>query len=515
MKSKVTQPRRATRLLSRERSLLRALWLLFACALTAPRAAAWAQSDAELLTRLEEPSSDASRVLINPTTIFVWPAHDLRPLFSANPDPVALKEREEELERAELSLLQALGAYRNLRVKPPAETLKMARERSAYQRVLSLARGFARRGVRSYREVELAQGLTQLESAIELFEQAQQHSVDPSEVAQLYLTLGLIAVEQSRMLPAHLAFREALLLNPRLRVRADFDGANVARSFEEARAQLIALPVEELTRLAERALRHQRTSASAQQLRLWRTPSGLSSALYLWRGEHLEVKRDQSFGLEPQALSALSARVWSCVPLSRNLSNSSERQLRLDASLSGLSFASTPLSFVLFRGGELSASLDALDTLSLLVGGAWHISGRDQREDLRLDVSSYELYLGPQWRFGAEGAEGISGSLSLSAVASYMSRAMITREVGCKYFELVEALPPQLCQPARDITRFDPSWGIGPRLDLRLRVPIARALSLHLRLSSSSALYLNSARPFELPISLGLGLGYIFHLKGD
>lgn len=484
-------------------------------ALYATSGSAFAQSDVELLSALEEPHAEGSPAPAQATTLYLWPVVDLRPLFEGSTPSLDTDEGSSR-EALERRLLGGLRAYTNLEVKGPEDALSYAQARRGYQRVLALARGFARRGVQSYREVELGQALAQLESALELFEQAQQHSVDPAEVAQLHLTLGLIAVEQSQVLPALLSFREALLLNPRLRVRVEFDGPQVAKIFEQARAQLMSLPIDELTRLAERARRPLRRDPQPHQLRAWYTPRGLSTTLSLWRGEHLELKRDQTrAGVQASAINALASRLWACLPLRRGRLSSIPRELRVDLMYHGLTFINSPVSFVLFQGIETSASLHTTRAISTYLGGSWHISGRDSREDLRADVSVYELYLGPQWRFGGASRDRVSGAISLSATLTHHTAVTVSREVGCKYFELSDPLPPQLCQPSRDITRFNPSWGLGPRLDALLNVPLARAFSLHVRLSAGTSVYQSEDRPFELPISAGLGVGYIFHLGDD
>ena len=494
-------------------------WLVACCVLTISTLIAQvrrshAESDVELLSALSAPRVAGEPAPAQLTTLYVWPVIDLRPLYVTSLSTPPSSGERVARETLEQRLIELLKGYHNLKVKGPAESAKLAKRKRGYDRVVSLARGFARRGVQSYREVELSQAQAQLESALELFEQAQQYSVDPAEVAQLFLTLGLISVEQGQPLPALLAFREALLLNPRLRVREEFDGPKVAKIFEQARAQLISLPTDELVRLAERARRAPR-DAQPHQLRAWYTPDGLFTTLSVWRGEHLELKRDRASGASLRALSALGARLWACLPVRRAPVVSGPRAVRVDLMYHARSFIESPVSVVLFQGMEGSVSVQTKGRLSTLLGGSWHVSGRDRREDLRADVSAYELYLGPQWRFGRDELGHVSGGVSLSASLSYQSAVIVSREVGCKYFELSEPLPPQLCQPSRDITRFPSNWAIGPRVDALLNLSITRAFSLHIRASAGTTVYESQERAFELPISAGVGAGYIFHLGGE
>lgn len=485
--------------------LLRQVLLL--CLLCALSTVSWAQPDVAVLSQVE--NSLGKEGLLQQTTLYVWPVIDLRPLFELSP------QSEPTSRSIEKYLVKGLVAYRNLKIIEPIQSLKYARSKRGYERILELARGFARRGVQSYREVELAQAQVQLESALELFEQAQQHSIDAAEVAQVHLTLGLIAVEQNQVLPAHLSFRESLLLNPRLRVRLEFDGPQVSKIFEQARAQLTNLPMDELVRLAERARKPQRRDPQPHQLRSWQTPQGLSTTLSIWKGEHLELKRDQVKGVDPYIISTLSARIWACLPIKREQILLERRFIRLDILYSMLSFIDAPVSFVPFQGFETSLSFNPLRSISVFLGGSWHISGRDTREDLRTDVSNYELYLGPQWRFGQNTNQSVTGAISLSASLTHHTKVSVSREVGCKYFDLKDQLPPQLCQPNQDITLFQASWALGPRIDALLNIPISKALSLHFRVSASTSVYQSEIRSFELPISAGLGVGYIFHLDAN
>ena len=232
----------------------------------------WAQSDIELLLQKERGAHHKGQAPFKLTPLLVWPVVDLRPLFEVDVeaqrrlgDTSAQLDQEPHLQEPSLQephlqepslqesadervrLSAALSRYQNLKLISAQRLIKEPRERAAYEQLLSLARGFARRGVQSYREVELKQAQAQLESALELFEQAKHHGHEPQEVAQTHLTLGLVALERAQALRAVMAFREALLLNPRLRLSASLDGAEAARRFEEARAQLTSLPYDELT----------------------------------------------------------------------------------------------------------------------------------------------------------------------------------------------------------------------------------------------------------------------------
>ena len=467
-----------------------------------PSTPAAAESDARLLFE-----RDAQR--LRPTPITVWSMVDLRPLFDAELPPDALSG--DDLLGV---LLTHLSGYESLAPRPPAAAREALAAAPSYTRTVELARGLARRGVQAYREVELEQAQAQLESALELFEQCRHREVDPRELAQVNLTLGVVLLEQRQLLRAALAFESALLLNPRLRLRADFDGALAYKTFEEARARLTTLSVEELTRLAEPSRAALRRGEHA--LWLWRTPRGVSATFAVWRGEHMEVRRDEE-ALEAReetherhnALSRLAARLWACAPLQR-LSPQGDTRSAMTFALgpSALGFLRRPVGWVAQVGVEGVAARRFTRWLYAYAGGSWSVSGRDAREDLRRDITVASGHLGSRWVVGGELSEELTASISLSLESLWRSEVPVTREVGCKHFPPSPTLPPQLCQPDIDIVTLPASLQVGPRLELALTLPLRALLYAELAAGVSWGLYQREASPFSIPLTLSLRLGY-------
>ncbi len=473
-----------------------------------------AESDARLLFE-----RDPQR--LRPTAVSVWSIVDLRPLFEgaqgsgAQGGGASAPSADQRTTEALLSeLITQLSGYESLTLRPPRQTREALTSAPTYARTVELARGLARRGVQAYREVELEQAQSQLESALELFEQCRQREVDAREVAQVSLTLGFVLLEQRQLLRAAHAFEGALLLNPRLRLRADFDGQLAYKTFEEARARLTSVSLDELTRLAEPSRAGLRPGEHA--LWLWRTPRGLHATFALWKGEHVEVRRDQEpLSGAPQApsteeaLSRLAARLWACAPLQRLTPQGDTRAATLIASGgSGLAFLRRPVGWVAHVGADVYAARRLTRWFYALGGLGWSVSGRDEREDLRGDITVLSAHAGSRWVVGGELGEELTGSASLSIEGLWRSEALITREVGCKFFPPSPTLPPQLCQPSVDITRLPSSLQVGPRAELALTLPLRRPLYLELAASLSWGLYQLQDSPFTLPATVSLRLGY-------
>jgi len=503
------------------RPLLTALAALAALALPAgaPRRAA-AESDARLLF-------EGNPARLRPTALTAWPLVDLRPLFEGAPGEGQAAGGARARERVQGALLAQLSAYGNLALRPPPRALEALTAAPAYARTVELARGLARRGVQAYREVELEQAQAQLESALELFEQCRQREVDPREVAQVTLTLGFVLLEQRHLLRAAGAFESALLLNPRLRLRADFDGPLAYKTFEEARARLTSLSAEELTRLAEPSRAALRRGEHA--LWLWLTPSGVSATLAVWRGEHMEVRRERE-GLGGElggglgagagggggeaeevaaALSRLAGRLWACVPLQRLGADGDERTASVYAAgPGGLLFLRRPVGLVAHVGVEGVAARRVTRWLYVLGGASWSVSGRDAREDLRGDLSVASGHVGSRWVVGGELGEEPTASAAVSLEALWRSAALLSREVGCKFFPPSPTLPPQLCQPSVDLSPLPASLQVGPRVELALTLPLRRPLYAELAAGLSWGLYQLTETPFTLPLTLSLRLGF-------
>ena len=497
-KARRPQPPRGRAALRARLSL--ALSLALSPLLPTPPAAA--ESDARLLFE-----RDPQR--LRPTPITVWSMVDLRPLFEPDSPP-------EELSGEVLlsAMLGHLSGYESLALRAPAAAREALSAAPAYARTVELARGLARRGVQAYREVELEQAQAQLESALELFEQCRHQEVDPRELAQVNLTLGVVLLEQRQLLRAALSFERALLLNPRLRLRAEFDGPLAYKTFEEARVRLTALSLEELTRLAEPSRAALRRGEHA--LWLWRTPRGVSATLAVWRGEHMEVRRDREplEGLaedarRSDALSRLAARLWACAPLQRLTPQGDTRSTTTFAlGPSALGFLRRPVGWVAQVGVEGAAARRFTRWLYAYAGGSWSVSGRDAREDLRRDITVASGHIGSRWVVGGELSEDLTGSISLSLESLWRSEVPITREVGCKHFPASPTLPPQLCQPDVDIVTLPASLQVGPRLELALTLPLRAQLYAELAAGVSWGLYQRDPSPFSLPLTLSLRLGY-------
>lgn len=114
-------------------------------------------------------------------------------------------------------------------------------------------------GMRSFEAVHADDAQFQFQSALEVFESVWADVVSPSEVSDTAFMLGLTLVERGEANAAHVAFRQALLLDPTRRFERGYYSASTEQGIASAqtdiasRADLLGLrwPVQRLEALAE------------------------------------------------------------------------------------------------------------------------------------------------------------------------------------------------------------------------------------------------------------------------
>ena len=492
---------------------------------------------AELLSDAEHLVS--SKTQYREIPLLVYPMIDLRPLFETSSSKtsrssvsaLSLPSKNRAGERPSLTspnsiladLVAPLKEYTNLKVISGPPLLSLITNRREYSRLVTLARSLTLQGEQAFREVDLERAHALIDSALDLFEQSGHIHVDPREVAQVYLTRGVVAIEESQMLHASLSFRTALLYHPKLRLREALDGARAYQLFEETRRQLIALSSAELTRFAERTMiRKPRTHA----LLLIVLPTTLHTVLSVntsptksksllndrpnIQDDFLENIRDQ----EPlqdidRSMSRLAARIWACLPFELKTPHRRSSPLfSMHTGWQGYIFSRSPISLFNLLGFNVGINWPLVSRLNGYFGGAWLTSNRDVKEDLRSNLTSFNTYIGAQWVSHRRGAHWLA---TLALEISYLSPVTLTREVGCKFFELNEELPSQLCAPQIDIQEFVSSWRVGPRIELGGEIPLSKHLTLSLLGFISTDFYETSENSFGRPIGGMINLGYIFH----
>ena len=394
-----------------------------------------------------------------------------------------------------------------------------SRRAQHYKRLIELTRTFVRSALKSYREVDLERTLASLDSALELTLQARQVMIAPDLVARISLFRGMIAVELRQYLRASIDFQRALLLSPKLRLKPGFDHQESLRIFEEVIRQLRSLSTSELIRLAER---REWSELQTVSLVLIKVKSRLFSLLYrptnrlgvnVKAREELTdlVTRERYIWGREDLASRVASRVWACLPLSRIRQRQSEPlRLRVFGGWQTDTPLRSPVDQIPRFGATAKLVWEVLSQLDMQLGGAWSTSALDAARDLQTPLTSWAFYVGPQWTRHWSRAWM---SLGLMVETSWLSRATITRAVGCKYFDLSYPLPSEICDPQRDLRKISDTWRFGPRVELSVGTTFAERILLSAQVFSSLEVYQSSAHPFGWPLGGSVLLGYSFHSK--
>ena len=491
-----------------------------------------AQSDFELLGGQGEELSWLSTSLVMGTGLDLTPLFDLTApqesslalLLKSGGDLHQLKPvLNSEIAQLNKAVQTELSLFPNLNIVIETSQAISTSSRGSH-RLMELAQELTLGALQAYRQVDLERAQSSLDAAIELYRQSKRVLIAPYEVGYLYLLRGVISVEQGQLVRGSLAFQKALLIEPTLRLKEGYDNEIVLRSFNLTLDQLRSLSIPELIRLAERP---EWGNSTALRVVLVRVEKSVESLLYFspfsqttranspdesaFIRRELEPKYRERFSWDdPSLASRIASRIWICVPLERRSSSASYPPLpfRLSAGWTSNLLIRSPVSTLAQFGGFAQVDYQLISQLELSLGGMWSNSTRDQDQNLMKSFSAWGGVIGPRWhrkwrRWWA--------SAGLLFQVTRLGETKITREVGCKYFDLNVPLPPEICSPERDIRHISSVWQFGPRLELDGGLMIAQKLMIGFRLFSAIELFEIENSPFGLPIGLGVHLGYSFH----
>ena len=453
-------------------------------------------------------------------TVLFLPVRDLRPLFDQQ--EVKQTSRKVNSKSVEQAITQFWKPLKNIRILSHSHWFQKQAPSPRYVKLLALARKLVRQGVHAYHIVELDRASSQLKSALEVFHQINQIYIDPEEVAHVHLTLGLIALESQQPLHAGTAFQSALLLNPKLRLRKAFDGEKAYNIFEEVRTQLVRRTPDELSALVYTqqggAIPFIRSASHySAQLALTLLPTSVHSLLILERSVEDTILKEKLIDKEAlnrpkrlnEHLNRLAFRLWSCLPYRRKKKSRSlslMNRWELDVGWINFIFLDAPVSIFNHTGLTTHLSVPFLSLLRWNTGGGWTVSNRDQQEHLRQDLTSFYLYTGPAWQ---KRSRAFDFSVGVSLEIRSLSQVILTREVGCKFFDGND-VPSQICHPPRDLRTFKPVMSLGTRIDLSFALALASDLALVLNPSLSQALYTTQTTSFRFPLGGSVKLKYRF-----
>ncbi|MCB9543063.1 MAG: hypothetical protein H6703_11525 [Myxococcales bacterium] len=477
------QPTAAPR--RRTLALLAALLLLPQAALAAPAGSDAARLNAGLPPGFRRPQ------------IVVYPLVDQRPLAldgRADPPPPP---------PAWDAFLDALRDAPNLAVETPALTVRALTDDLGYRRALELAQATADRAYRDYREVRLDAAAEGFDAAVDAWLKLEHHVVAPREVARAALTRGLALLEAGDPVAAERALRQALLIDPALRLRPGYDQPRAIEALDAARQGLLAEgPPAPDDFSARTPLPPQR--ARAYLLRARVLPDRLEVTLRSAAG--VSVETEPLDGDPIDAGSRLASRVRACLPFGWAPRTVGHRaRLFLDAGFDSYAFAHNPVEAFPNVGVAVHLSWLAAARLSLDLHASLATGERDPQEHLRQDIATARLWLGPgyDWqsdRFRATAHVGVE--------VATMSPVVLTTNAACKYWPPGAQVPPVLCDHDTDIDRFDRAWLVGPAITLGGTVRLVDQIYLALRVTGATYLFESADNGFGRPIGGSLALGY-------
>jgi tetratricopeptide (TPR) repeat protein len=445
--------------------------------------------------RADEPLLRSAPVLppgFRKPVVLVHPLVDqrgLKPDGSAAPEPPAWR-----------AFVGALTARDNLNVMPPDRVLSRQANRAGQAAAMQLARQAAARGAEDHRRVRLDMAISELAGAIQAFETLEHDLVDPAEVGAAALLLAQALQEAGRAGEARLAWLRALRIDPRLQLRAGVDSPTAVEALEAARAAIAD----------ERPAPPDVFLAPATNL-------GANTHVVRARvvGDVLEVTVQSAGGLrvdqqrldDPEAGDRLAARIWACLPFGRApASRSAPVELHLDAGFHAGVYANSPAVDAFANVGlGINASLQVASHLTLNAGLVVTNSARDRNEDLREDLTAVRFFSGPGfvWR-----SDRLRLGAALGFEVATLGDVVITRNVACKHFAVEDGLPPNLCDPERNIARTDRAWQVGAALNLSLGVRLVDRFALIAHITGASYIYESVDSGLGLPLGAQLALGY-------
>jgi len=361
-----------------------------------------------------------------------------------------------------------------------------------------LAQRAQERGYANYREVRLKETISDLKLAIQIFKELGQEIIKPREVARALLTLGQAQLEQGEPLDAARSFQEALWIDPSLRLRPGYDHPEAVKSLEEARFYLIQ---QSQLRGNTRPL-PQRPPKEHFLLIARLHPDRLEIAIHSRRGLSFE---QQSLELPPrEGASRLASRIRACLPFGHRPKRQRRRHLYVDVGLESSLFLKAPVESFYSVGLGLSLEWLFAEHLSLALSGGISNSNRDYSEDLREDLLSLHLFLGPGYH-GRWGRLSYSGHLG--AELGFFDELIQTTNPACKFFSVEDQPPLGLCDHQRDVQRTPQNFSLGPALSLGLKLKLVGPTFMALSLRGSSFVYERYESGLGYPVGGYLGLG--------
>ena len=396
--------------------------------------------------------------------------------------------------------------------------LEQAASARLYGDRLALERDLVEVGVRDHERMRLAEAIRELDKARGLFAETRHDWVAPAEVAEAHLTLALAYLESGRRDRAHLIFKDLLALDPFRELAKGYYSQQAIDAFGVARADFVSagapsFPVTEAARLgASVGARWVLSSHLTSRAR-----GGTALIVTVYDGRARRVLDRESVPADaatlPWRVDRLTSRLLACItpdtPEAPREDPLAAGRWQLGVDVSTSFYGARPVREA-FANLGLAVRGDYLLRPHLLVasrlvaarstGLSLSRLGPDgyDYEDLHrttLDTLGLLLAIGPRMGSGDVTAHAIIG---LEAVLPGAVR--VTRDPGCKWG------PPYPCQ-----TRLhDPDLLVGVAGGMGVSLALLAPVLLQAELQLSYYLAALDDNELNLPVRLGLGLGYRF-----
>ena len=448
------------------------------------------------------PSGDAEQLsrplptAFNQTKVLIYPAVSFAAL--ASPDG-SVKEDQGALERA---VLEQLKSYANLRIYSPDTVRVGVRKRKGYDMNRAEALERARWGQESYSQVRLPSAIKKLKSALMLLIEIEYHLENPLAVAQIALTLGQALLEAGQVSEAADAFKHALVLQPTLRMRRDYDRPDAIKAFEQARRGLAKAgdAPERRDALADLSVKRANIRTS---IRTYLLPQEIVAVIRTPQGRQIERQAisDDHVG----DASRIASRIFATLPFGYLSRARQTKSLFIDTGFSGFTYATSPVGAFPHFGLQTNATFVVAEKLSLEGTLQLGSSARDRHEHLRKNLNTVRARVAA----GLHSTWGRwSGFAHFGLQVDYQSEVVITTTVACKYFTPSDDVPPTLCDFDDDFDRSDGTWSVGGGVSIGARFRVLDPIFLVIRVSGAAYAFQTEPTDFAWPVGASFALAY-------
>jgi len=381
---------------------------------------------------------------------------------------------------------------------------------------LNRAEGIVQDARRAFSRYDLASAETMLVEVIDTYESLLFPLLNPTDLARVYETLGLVLWETTERRDETLeAFRNMIRLDSRRVLVAPYFPEPIAAAYRSAQQELLGARSAGPDPTDAEVLRNLGEVVGADVV-VW--------AYVVERGEALELvmqlyRRDSGVFLAPERVALtgdaevdaeratrLSSRFTSCLePLPEPVAPvAGERAFYLQSGFSYLVFFRGPSDQAFDNYGfALSGTYLVLGNFTLRLGLDFLTSGSDYEQDLQGEFSTIRGFVGGGFSFPVK--RWLRPFVNFSLEGSRIGEIKSTDSFYCK----VNPDDPRQCRP-EEIEAAAPGFLMGVNIQVGLSVLRFRSLSLFAAANGSFFVVPFADREVDLPLGFDVGIEYEF-----